>query len=436
MNSGQLSKVDSSKSNSDTIKQTLPIDTSSNAQTVEILQPEDLNLSDKTTEIYLNTVDYFKSTNEFYVSLSFNKGYSYDSISSIKTNLDSIVFDDGEIRRTAISTELGRKYFNLSLLDQINVFDYSHKKIQEPKLKRIEYFEDLLGDQFIAVFDSEEPQDQFEFYGISGTEEFNEKFQSRNVDKEDLVKELKSEWKINLQFDLRSSAIEITSFGTNIISFAYHTFNNTAVTYIIEQKGDSIKTLLELEDEYYVWELIPTSVIYKGKPILLLWLGLPETDIEWYSPAVFDGTSYQITNNSRILLSTLIPKRKEKESVDSVKCSSDILLATMRKIDSLNIEQIDLFIQTFSESCRNNVEFSEWSNELLYEVLNKDVEGLIRALEQSESIDLRMVLTEIETPVNDKYMPEDLIAKLATLDLNSPIADSVQKALQIAQSKY
>lgn len=298
--SEQTTKSEEPKSNIDSVNQSKEIDNSPPSQATEILQYKDLNLYDKITEIYLDRVYYFNQTNEFYVSLSYNEGYSYDSINSIKTKLDSVVYDDGEIRRTRIPTKLGRKYFNLTLLDQINVFDYSHNKIQESKLKRIEFFEDLLGDQFIAVFDCNEPQVQFEFYGISGPMELTENFKSQNVDKEDLINELKREWNINPQFDLRSSAIEITSFELNLISFAYHTFNNTAVTFIVEQKGDSIKTLLELEDEYYIWQLIPTSAIYNSKPILLLWLGIPETDIEWYSPAVFDGTNYQILNSSRI----------------------------------------------------------------------------------------------------------------------------------------
>lgn len=416
------------KSTTDSIEQFQLKDTSSQSQQVETLTPEDHNISNETPNVYLNRVYYFKSTNEFYVSLSFNEGYSYDSIRSIKTKLDTVVFDDDEIRRTSISLELGRKYFDMSLLDEITVFDYSHNKVQESRLKRIEFFQDVMGDEFIAVFDCNLPQSQFEFYGISGANEFTESFKSRKIDKNDLIKELKNEWGIKPQYDLTSSAVEMSSFGTTLFSFAYYTFNNTAVTYIIEQKEDSVNTLLKLEDEYYIWQLIPTSIIYKNKPILLLWVGIPETDIEWYTSAVFDGTNYQLTNSSRISLNLSNSSAREEKVVDSVKCSSGILLGTLQNIDSLSNERIDLFLKTFSESCSNNAEFSEFSQKLIFEVFGRYPREVVELITQN-NYNLAGITSELESPLLDPLI-EPIISGIKSTGITNVKIDSIITALE------
>lgn len=417
-------QAEESKTTIDSIEQVELKDESSQSLQIEILNPEDYNLSKETANIYLDRVYYFKSTNEFYVSLSFNEGYSYDSIGFIRTKLDTVVYEDGEIRRTSLALELGHKYFNTSLLNEITIFDYSHKKVQNSRLKRIEFFQDSLGDQFIAVFDCNELQDQFGFYGISGTDEFTKNFKARQIDKEYLIKKLKDEWGIKPQYNLSSSSVEITTFGTTLISFAYHTFNNTAVTYLIEQKEDSVNTLLRFEDEYYIWQLIPTSIIYKNKPILLLWVGLPDTDIEWYTSAVFDGAKYKLSNGSRISLDSSL----KKEVVGSVICSTSVLLETLQNIDSLCNERIDLFLKTFSESCNNNAEFSEFGQELIFEVFSKYPNEVVTLISEND-YNLEAIMSELESPLLDPLI-ESIISDIKSTGVSNSKIDSILLALK------
>lgn len=39
-------------------------------------------------------------------------------------------------------------------------------------------------------------------------------------------------------------------------------------------------------------------------------------------------------------------------------------------------------------------------------------------------------------PINDKYVPNDLIVKIDSTNIDSPIKTKLIEALQVAQSKY
>lgn len=308
-------KLDSSVS-TDIFQEAYKLDTASKVRNEELESYDNISILGETERIYLDRVYYFKSTNEFYISLNFNSGYNYDSITSIRATLDTLVFEDIEVTRTSVPMELAHKYFDLTLVDELDIFNYSHSLIQTARLKRVEFFQDVIGDQFIAVYKSDEPQETFKFYGIGGTKEYAEDFYTLPTDKSEFISDLINKWQVKLLYMLSSSSFELPSFGTNIISFAFISDKNTAVTHIIEQKDDSIRKLLQVEGEFYIWEIIPTSLIYNSRPILLLWLGYPETDIEWYATAVFDGDEYKMMESSRIILEDF---GSDKEGVQGLK---------------------------------------------------------------------------------------------------------------------
>ena len=51
------------------------------------------------------------------------------------------------------------------------------------------------------------------------------------------------------------------------------------------------------------------------------------------------------------------------------KCDLTIVLETSNKINNLSEDLILRFLQTFGKECKNNVEFSEFSNEVLFKVI-------------------------------------------------------------------
>lgn len=117
--------------------------------------------------------------------------------------------------------------------------------------------------------------------------------------------------------------------------------------------------------------------------------------------------------------------------------SSDGYVQLNKKLNKLTKTHLDNFLKTFSTECNNNIEFSEWSNELLYEVINSYPKELITLLHDSSSTyELPVIYEELKSPLTDKYIPAEIIEKIKLLNINSPETDSVISALEIAETKY
>ena len=76
---------------------------------------------------------------------------------------------------------------------------------------------------------------------------------------------------------------------------------------------------------------------------------------------------------------------------------------------------------------------SEFSNEVLFDVLNEAPDLFIVSFSNLEQENQEYIRLELENPVNDKYLPSDLIKKI---DTKSVASEMVIDALKVAQSKY
>ena len=61
-------------------------------------------------------------------------------------------------------------------------------------------------------------------------------------------------------------------------------------------------------------------------------------------------------------------------------CSSKILRQTEESIENLKLTTVAEFLATFDKSCKNNVEYSQHSNELLFAITNRKPDMLIKLL--------------------------------------------------------
>jgi len=145
---------------------------------------------------------------------------------------------------------------------------------------------------------------------------------------------------------------------------------------------------------------------------------------------------------TKVDLQSVKSDKREDEStttleLDSVSCNQNALLAIHNNFDNLNKEDIANFLMTFHEDCRNNIEFSQWSNELLYKTLDsytKEVMDLL--IKPSSNFNRKVILSELESPINDAIMPQPIIDKINEMDYNNASAKSVIAALQTAADKY
>lgn len=132
-----------------------------------------------------------------------------------------------------------------------------------------------------------------------------------------------------------------------------------------------------------------------------------------------------------------IKSDKIPQAVDSTtftfKCNVDIVLSVHEKLDSLTVNEIVKFLRVFSLKCRNNVEFSEFSNEVLFEVMDRQPDNFIKAIcETQPDIEYQIIFDEIKSPLHD-LIPLDKIKKsVESSSQRCDRIDSVLKSLDLA----
>ena len=127
-----------------------------------------------------------------------------------------------------------------------------------------------------------------------------------------------------------------------------------------------------------------------------------------------------------------IPRAVETTTF-TFKCNIDFVLEIHENLDSLTVKKIIEFLKVFSIECRNNVEFSEFSNEVLFEVMDRQPDNFIKAIcETQADIEYQIIYDEIKSPLHD-LIPLDKIKKgVESSSQRCERIDSVLKALDIA----
>ncbi|HEX5170631.1 MAG TPA: hypothetical protein VFW11_15750 [Cyclobacteriaceae bacterium] len=119
------------------------------------------------------------------------------------------------------------------------------------------------------------------------------------------------------------------------------------------------------------------------------------------------------------------------------KCDETNFHSISEKVGKLTQNEIADFLLTFGEECRNNVEYSELSNELLFKLLDKQTELTLKTIEKEESkIELKTILEDLEEPIS--YTPDfkKLLTKINAVSVNDKLKGQVIERLKTADEKY
>ncbi|HYV91029.1 MAG TPA: hypothetical protein VE978_04575 [Chitinophagales bacterium] len=84
------------------------------------------------------------------------------------------------------------------------------------------------------------------------------------------------------------------------------------------------------------------------------------------------------------------------------KCDVQIVRRTEQQLNNLTLDSAMKFFMTFGEECSNNAEFSEYWDEVMFEILDKHPEIYLQCMcELTDKKYRNAILEEIESPVND-----------------------------------
>lgn len=160
------------------------------------------------------------------------------------------------------------------------------------------------------------------------------------------------------------------------------------------------------------------------------------------------STIFSCKNHASIQQNILIPTAhalsldttrsvKKLQGVDtsniSFKCNTNLVLNIHENLDSLTVKEIINFLKVFSIKCRNNVEFSEFSNEVLFEVMDRQPDNFIKAICETQSdIDYQIIYDEIKSPLHDLIPLDKIKQSVESAPKRCERIDSVLKSLDIA----
>ena len=118
------------------------------------------------------------------------------------------------------------------------------------------------------------------------------------------------------------------------------------------------------------------------------------------------------------------------------KCDGTVLHSTSGKIGKLNQKELTDFFLTFGKECSDNVEYSEWSNELLFDVLDKQTELMMKTIQKEKNkIDFDEILDVISSPLLDENI-DKLIEKVKGTKVDSEFKQTILDKLIIARNSY
>ena len=118
------------------------------------------------------------------------------------------------------------------------------------------------------------------------------------------------------------------------------------------------------------------------------------------------------------------------------KCDGTILLLTSERIGKLKQDEIRDFLLTFGPECKNNVEYSEWSNELLFSLLDKQTELTLKTIEKEQrQIEMNEILNDLNSPINDLIDIKEIIVKVDNVNMNKRFKNRIIEQLKSADSK-
>lgn len=120
-------------------------------------------------------------------------------------------------------------------------------------------------------------------------------------------------------------------------------------------------------------------------------------------------------------------------NVDCEKCSFSIL-SNATKSKNYEPDLIAKIFCTIDTVCFQNVEFVEFSNEILFEALNNNPSDFVRILQSQNLKKKDLVLNELEKPLSDAIDLDIIMSKL--IRQRSELSSELVSRLQKAKSKY
>ena len=250
---------------------------------------------------YIGFIDkfYFSNENEAYVELYFLKDeINADEYDKIVKLTDSLIYKDDENSRHRFPDSLSSRYFDLSGLSKLKIYDNDNKFVSNADFIRVEYLNQNISPVFIAVYKTEREIIAGNCYGISN---FNGTFEPTKYSMtSDTVLTQNLLTKLNEQrpyYGLENNGTHLQFLSSDTV---LSIINSGNFAYIILTTTDDFKVLYKSPYFENISDLKTIPLTKSDFPIILTRNIKPETDVMWDKVFYYDGTKYMTTNRQRI----------------------------------------------------------------------------------------------------------------------------------------
>ena len=116
------------------------------------------------------------------------------------------------------------------------------------------------------------------------------------------------------------------------------------------------------------------------------------------------------------------------------KCDIEKVKIVNENLDRLTDQMVREFLCTFDNSCNDNAEYSEYSNETFFAVLEKNATLFFQVITK-DKLDNKVFLKEIESPVNDSIDLQTIYDKIKLIPGKTNLKNQYLNALILAAEK-
>jgi hypothetical protein len=158
---------------------------------------------------------------------------------------------------------------------------------------------------------------------------------------------------------------------------------------------------------------------------------------------IFGACSFLSSKSGAISNNSIGNTKKESASDNQVpkqvlscdKCNIEYAKDVKLNIRNLNERQVELFLCSFDAKCSNNVEFSQFSNKVLFLLLSKHPLLTIKILAEGESYSMAEIQKALQNPVSDRIDINELYMQIEEIDEYQETREVILNSISIAMEK-
>ncbi len=246
---------------------------------------------------YIGFIRKFLENDEYYTDLYFKAPYDYRNYEEVAGRADTVLFSGDETSRSRIPMEYASKFFDLSGIQTIEIFDSKGNQLTTGEFVRVELFDDMINSGFVAVYKVAKPQISNPSYCIG-----NRKW---DLDPTQSYESLSSE-KLNSAMSkfLKLDGKQLwgmNHFSLKSTSEIYSIVSADTTAFVVESRNGKMNVLYASGQSESINEVVFIPLRINGKPVLLTNCTVPETDSDWTNLLTYDGNTYKDSRRNRII---------------------------------------------------------------------------------------------------------------------------------------